>query len=64
MTGRVAPMPSNAASQPWPGVIFHSAIATLAWACGEEEYLQLTASSPPLHYNGAIGFFVLPVGRL
>ncbi len=39
-------------------------LTALAWACGEPDYLQLAATLPPLHYNGAVGFLVWGFGYL
>ncbi len=34
------------------------ALALFAWARGQQEYLQIAPSRPPLHYNGALGFLI------
>ncbi len=39
-------------------LVLLGSVAILAWACGEQDYLQLDSGRVPLHYNTAIGFLV------
>ncbi len=40
------------------------ALGLFAWACGEQDYLQIEPTRPPLHYNGAFGFLLWGGGYL
>lgn len=40
------------------------ALATLVWALGEPDFLQIVPTLPPLHYNGAIGLFAWGLAHL
>ncbi len=60
-------LPEQPGSQAWRLVLTISgflsvaigATTVIAWALGEPIFTQLDYSSPPLHYNAAVGFIVL-----
>jgi PAS domain S-box-containing protein len=62
--GPTGPAADRPDSTPWRAalalagglLVLVGALALLAWAAGEPDYIQIDSARPPLHYNGALGF--------